>query len=212
MQPLSPDDALSLEIGRVARAHVGLDFELVQLYNALIGPSLGSFLANDFMTGSLIEHCRKMWIKTGFAEQVIEAGRASLEAARAANNRRNRVVHDMWLPQTDSQGAPMADSWAAYQRKRGELGASSGPPQPLGELHGLIGELARARYRVSAMGWYTRDHLQPWGPPFEVDKGGGWLEIMAGEFDVLPDGGARPRSWRERGESEDPSGAAPEQT
>jgi hypothetical protein len=89
------EDAQALRIGQVARAHVDLDIAL--------------YLAGGITsTNRLVADCRIMVSKTSIKSDLLNAGLGALSAAKVVNEERNRVVHDMWLPEIrlNSDAAP----------------------------------------------------------------------------------------------------------
>src|SRR5215218_1994571 len=97
---MTPNDELCLRIGRVARAHVDIDVALRRMYVTLATPGNAVFLANNNLsTNRLVDDCRSMLANAAVDGSFRELAKGVFEAVKAANKDRNRVVHDMWLPQ-----------------------------------------------------------------------------------------------------------------
>jgi len=158
---LSDDDQLSLWVGRVARVHALLEYNLSNLHGALRPPGLP--VVRSTLPASvdlLVDECRKLLETTELNPEIITAGTQALSAAKAANAERNRVVHDMWLPDPGSE-AGKSPTWQAFRR----LGRSR--PYASSTLHNLDTvmsahtNLVRSRLRVSGL-FMALHEVLPW--------------------------------------------------
>jgi len=115
-------DQLALGIGRVAQAHVQLDFSLRQVHQTLMSPGLGMFLSGGVVSVTrLIEDVRTRLAKADLDSGLLEAAGSALTAAKEANELRNRVVHDMWLLHPDSQLVDGQVQWLTSRPQKGHL-------------------------------------------------------------------------------------------
>lgn len=103
---LSDNDALSLWVGRVARAHAHLEYGVANVHQFL-SRHAGSVPNHKAVKGfdQLVVECRRLLRRSGADRDVLTWGDVALLAAREATGMRNRVVHDMWLPH------PLRDDW-----------------------------------------------------------------------------------------------------
>jgi hypothetical protein len=148
---MNDDDALSLWVGRVAREHAHLEYGVDNVHRFL-SRQVGS-VASKSVKGldQLVSECRRLLQRTDADQEILTSGDAALLAAREATGMRNRVVHDMWLPDPlrDDQEPPR---WNTF-RRTGDLQMSyaSASVKDLAmvvEAHTL---LARTRMRVSGL-------------------------------------------------------------
>jgi hypothetical protein len=149
---LSNDDALSLWVGRVARAHAHLEYGVDNVHGFL-SRQLDSVSESRAVKGfdQLVSECRKLLRSSGADREVLTSGDNALLAARAATGMRNRVLHDMWLPD------PLRDDWQPPRwntfRRTGDLqiGYASASVQDLAMVMDTHTLLARTRVRVSGL-------------------------------------------------------------
>lgn len=149
---LSNDDALSLWVGRVARAHAHLEYGVDNVHGFL-SRQLDSVSESRAVKGfdQLVSECRKLLRSSGADREVLTSGDNALLAARAATGMRNRVLHDMWLPD------PLRDDWQPPRwntfRRTGDLqiGYASASVQDLAMVMDAHTLLARTRVRVSGL-------------------------------------------------------------
>lgn len=97
-QELTDDDVLSLWVGRIARTHAMLEYNVDNVHRFLARrvdqvPSSKSVKGFD----QLVRECRKLLQQSGAGPEIVTSGEAALLAATEATQLRNRVVHDMWL-------------------------------------------------------------------------------------------------------------------
>ncbi|WP_088315014.1 hypothetical protein [Kineosporia sp. R_H_3] len=154
--PLGLEDQLDLEIGRVARAHVNVDFALRQVYQALVMPSAAIVLVADIAsTSRLIDDCRLM-LKTMFPDgELREAALSILDAAKTANVERNRVVHDMWLRHSVDP-----EKWMAFTKVKGSVGMrAKGDPKDLEYIRAVRDRLRRVHLRMTILIFALQDEL-----------------------------------------------------
>ena len=149
---LNDDDALSLWVGRVAREHAQLEYGVDNVHRFL-SRQVGTVPNSKSVKGldQLVSDCRRLLQRTDADREILTSGDVALLAAREATGMRNRVVHDMWLPDPlrDEQEPPR---WNAF-RRTGDLqmsyaSASAEDLTMVVETHIL---LARTRMRVSGL-------------------------------------------------------------
>lgn len=95
---MNDDDTLSLWVGRVARTHALLEYDVDNVHRFLArraGHGPGSTSAKGF--DQLVSECRRLLRGSDADQEVATSGDAALLAAKKATGFRNRVVHDMWL-------------------------------------------------------------------------------------------------------------------
>jgi hypothetical protein len=149
---LNEDDALSLWVGRVARTHAGLEYNVNNVHRLLLHhvgltPNRKSVKGFD----QLVRECRELLQQSDAGDEILTSGDAALLAAKRVTSNRNRVVHDMWLPdpQREDWEPPR---WIALRRLGDPLenyaSASSYDLAVIVETQAL---LARTRLRVSGL-------------------------------------------------------------
>lgn len=159
---LSDDDELSLWVGRVARVHALLEYNLSNVRGALRSPetpTVGGALPAS--VDRLVDECRKLLNTTGLNAEISTAGTQALAAAKTANAARNRIVHDMWLPASSSESGQLP-TWHAFRRFRGSLKPyTSSTLNDLEVVKSAHTALLRARVRVSGLFMALHEEL-PW--------------------------------------------------
>jgi hypothetical protein len=92
------DDVLSLWVGRVARTHALLEYDVDNVYRFL-ARQVGQVPSSKSMKGfdQLVSECRRLLQQSDAGQEIVTSGDSALLAAREATGLRNRVVHDMWL-------------------------------------------------------------------------------------------------------------------
>lgn len=149
---LNDDDALSLWVGRVARTHAKLEYDVDSVYRFLVR-RLAHEPDSKAVKGfeQRVNECRTMLDRSDANQEIRTSGDLALLAAKNATGPRNRIVHDMWLPDS-----PMEDSepprWNAFRRS-GDLSQSYNSASSHGldvvvDAHTL---LVRTRLRVSGL-------------------------------------------------------------
>lgn len=116
MPSLTDDDALSLWGGRVARSHALLEYDFDNVRRLLIeraghapdGKSVKGF-------DQLVSECRRLLRRSDASREIMASGDIALLAAKHATGLRNRVVHDMWLPD-DLPDDWQSPRWNAFRR------------------------------------------------------------------------------------------------
>lgn len=192
MADLSDDDALSLWVGRVARTHALLEYDVDNVHRFLArreGEDPQSRPVRGF--DQLARECTERLRNSSVNREVVEAGAEALLAARQATGERNRVVHDMWLP-----AAPEGDSgpprWNTFRRS-GDFRASynSADVQDLTMIVDVHTLLLRTRVRVSGLfmalhAIWPAESPQPKGSPGEgMDT---YIRLMMDRFTLHPNG------------------------
>lgn len=149
---LNDDDALSLWVGRVAREHGHLEYGVNNVHRFL-SRRVGCVRNSKSVKGldQLVGECRRLLQRTDADQEILTSGDAALLAAREATGLRNRVVHDMWLPDPlrDDEEPPR---WNTF-RRTGDLQMSyaTASVQDLATVVEAHTVLARTRMRVSGL-------------------------------------------------------------
>lgn len=190
---LSADDDLSLWVGRVARTHALLEYGVDNVHRFLMrragheadGKSVKGF-------DQLVFECSNLLRKSNCDQEILAAGGSALRAARKATGLRNRIVHDMWLPDPlpDDSEPPR---WNTFRRS-GDLresynAATSHELAMVIDTHTL---LSRTRMRVSGLfmalheSW-PRGHDRAVGLPDE-DTLARYVALMADHFTLHANG------------------------
>jgi hypothetical protein len=142
-------DRLLYGIGRVCEVHVLLDWNLGILQAELailVNPSdPEEAFSPTLATASRISRCQELLPQSALPEDLRTAGDKALEAAREANERRNRVVHDAWLERIEAEDGP------AFDRVRIGKAALTDEPSDLAYVHDAEQRLASVRGRVSGL-------------------------------------------------------------
>ena len=190
---LSPDDRLSLAIGRLVRAHADLEYKLRNVFGALseFAPPAEEE-ASVSGTERLAAACMTRLDQAGVDPELLEAGRASISAVRDANTRRNRIVHDLLLVAPSDDGEPV--QWNSFYGTRGHRETVARTEaidvQTVEEAHRA---LQRAAVRMSGLFMALHAVL----PRFRDRHRAGdnvsslptYLDLMVDRFSLLPDGG-----------------------
>jgi hypothetical protein len=144
---LNDEDKLSLWVGRVAREHALLEYALSNVHRLLD-------VSDDeapSSVGGLILECRKLLKRSDLSTEIVQAGCEALTAASAATAIRNRIVHDMWLPDplhSESEAA----RWNAFRRSAERtVSYIGGTVKDLETVVEAYTNLARSRSRVSGL-------------------------------------------------------------
>jgi hypothetical protein len=149
---LTDEDALSLWVGRVARSHAHLEYNVDNVHR-LLARHVGHVPNSKSVKGAdqLVSECRKLLQRSNADRQVLTSGDSALLAAKDATGIRNRVVHDMWLPD------PLREDWEPPRwntfRRTGDLQESynSASAQDLAMVVDTQTLLVRTRMRVSGL-------------------------------------------------------------
>lgn len=149
---LTDDDGLSLWVGRVARTHAMLEYNVDNVHRFLARrvdqvPRSKSVKGFD----QLVRECRELLQRSGAWPEIVTSGEAALLAAKEATQLRNRVVHDMWLsdPVRSDRDPPR---WNTFHRLN-DLQESCNTPtsQDLTTVVDTHILLTRTRVRVSGL-------------------------------------------------------------
>lgn len=191
---LCDEDQLSLWVGRVARIHVLLEYNLTNVYGALGPPGSDGLGGTGPAVGAdrLADECRKLLRKADLSHQIVEAGTQALKAAKHANTLRNRIIHDMWLPDS-STGEGQPPRWYAFRQSRGRMEPIVYPsPRDLEAVESAYTSLARTRLRVSGLFMALhavlpqyRDSSRPASARSELPR---YIALMADRFTLAPNG------------------------
>lgn len=149
---LNDDDALSLWVGRVARTHALLEYNVDNIHRFLTR-QVGHVPGNKSVKGfdQLVSECRKLLQRSDVGREIVTSGDTALLAAREATVLRNRVVHDMWVldPLREDWEPPR---WNTFQRlsdvQESYNSANSQDLTMVVDTHTL---LMRTRIRVSGL-------------------------------------------------------------
>ena len=149
---LNDDDVLSLWVGRVARTHALLEYNVDNVHRFLarqVGHVPGSKSVKGF--DQLVSECRKLLRQSDAGREILTSGDSALLAAREATGFRNRVVHDMWLldPLLEDWEPPR---WNTFHRLSDLQGSyNSANSQDLTMVVDTHTLLMRTRMRVSGL-------------------------------------------------------------
>lgn len=149
---LNVDDVLSLWVGRVARTHALLEYNVDNVHRFL-ARQVGHVPGNKSVKGfdQLISECRKLLQRSDVGREIVTSGDIALLAAREATVFRNRVVHDMWLldPLREDWEPPR---WNTFHRLSDVQGSyKSANSQDLTMVVDTHALLMRTRMRVSGL-------------------------------------------------------------
>jgi hypothetical protein len=191
---LEPWDALHREIGRVAQLHVRLDLTLRRVFVMLAAPGAAMYLVNDSTsTNAVANACGTMLKHADIPEGVRDAGLKALAAAKSAGNDRNRVVHDMWLPDFEGD-LSKPNRWSVTDPAKSGMGKGAESVRDLSSVHSARERIFRAVVRAETLSWALWDAL-----PFYRDSGmpasmsmEEQIAIMEDRFDLTANGGYRP--------------------
>lgn len=190
---LSADDALSLWVGRVARTHAFLEYGVNNVHRVLVRAS-GRQPVEKSVKGfdQLVTECSGLLRKADFGQDILAAGGSALSAAKDATGMRNRIVHDMWLPDhlADESEQPR---WNTFRRS-GDLreGYSSATSQDLSIVIDAHQVLVRTRLRVSGL-FMALHQLRPEGRsraegPLDEEAKARYIALMTDRFFLHPNG------------------------
>ena len=149
---LSDDDALSLWVGRVARAHAHLEHGVDNVHRFL-SRQVGNVPDGKAVKGldQLIVECRRLLQRSDADRGVLTSGDIALLAAREATGMRNRILHDMWLPDAvrDDWESPR---WNTFRRMGDvQMSYASASVQDLAMVVDRHTFISRTRGRVSGL-------------------------------------------------------------
>jgi hypothetical protein len=187
-------DRLDSLMGRVVRHHVMVETMCQNVWKALATPGWTTSakvprgLAPALpMPGldRLVDQCRIM-TTAALPEQLPDEWRAAildlLAEARRLNERRNAALHDSWIPAYDADGRIDTNIW-----KRHSIGKFKVTPGTLAELEDLAASLDRLHFRLGELIRPLVTLMDMAGTPHI-----GYLRMVQGRFEVLPDGTRRP--------------------
>jgi hypothetical protein len=148
---LNDDDVLSLWVGRVARTHALLEYNVDNVHRFLarqVGHVPGSKSVKGF--DQLVSECRRLLQQSHAGREIVTSGDTALLAAREATGLRNRVVHDMWLldPAREDWQPPR---WNTFHRLSVQESYHSANSQDLTTVVDTHALLMRTRVRVSGL-------------------------------------------------------------
>lgn len=194
LDDLTPYDRLLYEIGLVAQTHVVLDNTLRNIHQSLTVPSAGVFLSSTIeSTDRLISDCLLMTAKSGLSDEITAAAQAALADARAANQERNRVVHDWWMQFVDDP-SEQSSTFELHRRAKNSLNGYNVTVRDLDSVRKVTTVLHRSHIRLSSLNWILRSELPyfkasgmpPLMPLEEL------LRVVQDKFEITDDGGYRP--------------------
>lgn len=149
---LNDDDVLSLWVGRVARTHALLEYNVDNVHR-LLARQVGHAPGSNSMKGfdQLVSACRKLLKQSGAGREILTSGDTALLAARKATGFRNRVVHDMWL--SDGRREDWEPPrWSTFRRMSDlQESYNSANPEDLTTVVDTHALLMRTRMRVSGL-------------------------------------------------------------
>ncbi len=186
---LAPMDRLTFLIGSVSRADVWLEFQLRQLWMSRVGASYAIYLVpNTFEL--LVQQCVVLFKEnTDCDERVRRAADDALQAARAAHVERNRVIHDMWLPNIEQGQVSDPETFVRQQALKHQPSGKA-VLKTLQDVEDTLVALQRAGHRISCLiflnGMFSDGGIDA------PERDESMLRIAEDRFDLFPDGGARP--------------------
>jgi hypothetical protein len=183
---LSDDDFLSLWVGRVARTHALLEYDVDNVHRFLVR-HVGHLALRKSVKGfdQLVSECRKLLQQSEAGREILTAGDTALLAARAATAFRNRVVHDMWLldPVREDWEPPR---WNTFHRlSNAQESYDSASSQDLTMVIDAHRRLLRTRIRVSGLFMALHATVPAGGAAVEGSLGedtARYVDLMAGRF------------------------------
>lgn len=149
---LGDDDSLSLWVGRVARSHAHLEYTVDNIHRLLV-QQVGRVPDGKSVKGfdQIATECRSLLRRSDADPEIMTAGDIALRAAQQVTGIRNRVVHDMWLPDALREDWE-PPRWNAFRRS-GDLDESysSSSSHDLTTVIEAHTTLRRTRMRVSGL-------------------------------------------------------------
>lgn len=149
---LSDDDVLSLWVGRVARTHALLEYD-VDNVRRLLARRRGEVRQATPVKGfdQLVRECSQRLRESPVDPRIVATGEVALSAARHVTAERNRVVHDMWLPAEPAEGSG-PPRWNTFRRSGDPSDSyNSADPQDLDGTVDVHDVLVRTRVRISGL-------------------------------------------------------------
>jgi hypothetical protein len=158
---LGPHDRLAFLIGQVVQADVRLEYRLRDLWSVLVGAGPALHLIPKGVA-RLVDECEVMAAERFYVERHRTAAQAALIAARQAHERRNYVVHELWISEVDpddGDGRERLRSVRMSTRKRTNI-VTGRTFEEMIEVRDLV---ARAERRVMATHWSMASGIEePW--------------------------------------------------
>lgn len=185
---LSDEDELSLWVGRVAREHALLEYGLSNVHGMLDAPEEGVAASS---VGGLVRQCRRLLNSSSLQADIVHAGRGALTAASAATTLRNRVIHDMWLP-NPLRGESEPARWNTFRRSTEQVATYvAGTPEALETVVDAHNKLSRSRIRVSGLFMSLHEampHGHTAGRPNAESELPRYVAMMNDQFTVAANG------------------------
>lgn len=138
-------------------------------------------------------------------DQGIEASQSALGATRSAIQRRNRVVHDLWLEVAAPNASPGAVTRLRFLTRKAMLAAEQ-EASDLTYFEKTVIDVSRAIHQVSSVAFLASEDSPEWPAVFK-DMRAQHLALARGEFDLMGLVVARP--WTQMGGSSDDHREAP---
>jgi len=132
-------------------------------------------------------------------DQGIEASQSALVATRSAIQRRNRVVHDLWLVAAAPDASPGAVTRLRFLPGKATLAAEQ-EASDLTYFEQTVIDVSRVIHQVSSVAFLESEDGPEWPAVFK-DMRPQHLALARGEFDLMGLVVARP--WRPMGGSSD---------
>lgn len=198
MEPSSPapsledQDVLSLWVGRVARVHALLEYNLSNVHAALRPPDADVHSSAPLGVDSLITSCRSRLTEAKLGDEIATAGYEALSAAKEANAQRNRIVHDIWLLDSQAEVRPLS-TWTTFGRSSRERSPYDLPaPRTLESVCDAHTMLVRSRVRTSGL-FMALHEVLPWLSaarrlPSAKSELPRYIAMMEGRFTLEPNG------------------------
>lgn len=183
---LNADDQLSLFLGRVCRADVRLELEILFLYRLLASPGLAIFTPPRDLRG-LADACSTMLRKAELPADWEAVGFDALGAAKAAHEERNRLIHDQWMSDAESDDPTSLMQLRADRRSLGFKVTS----RTLTDVVEGITSLTRGTIRIQHLHFALTGLLASFSGSGSPAPTEGDRRVVQGDFDLLPDGSYR---------------------
>lgn len=182
-------DNLALMIGRIQIAHAAVEDDLRILWMQL---EALTDLTGDYPghLTRLVEQCDAAMKNVVCAPEVAQASAEILSAVRVAHDERNRLVHDVWLP---DRGTGEYRSGKSIRRQSHRDGVpvrallEYTPTEPIAVFEECQKDLRRRRWQLAAVGELLEIVKSPLDhdPYYDYDDA---LTVARGDFTVMESG------------------------
>lgn len=167
------DRQMTLEIGLVVRCHVRLD----RCLHATLATLTNTNAAPNTPTSTLIDKIKKsLDAKPLATSAATDAAKMALEFARAANQQRNRVLHDNWVAIYNGREGPRLERSSSAILE--DLPAT---PETLRSIESASRALVTSYYRTAGILYYSRVSAGLSAHEIEIECVRA-LDLMLGDF------------------------------